>query len=187
MNHGLTVENIKLVVEYQAESCFKYFGERVSNARRIGDSDPSKTVLAETYKLLGNSAYGKTLTNIMKHRNIKYVRAEDVSKLVNDPRFNSMVELEDGMVEVNMNKQVAFWDLPLQIGFLVYQYTKLRMLEFHYDFLYKYVDRKDYQLLEMDTDSLYLAPSKETLEDVVRPNMRQQFADEWDDWFPAEA
>ncbi|GFS06956.1 hypothetical protein ElyMa_002976800 [Elysia marginata] len=66
------------------------------------------------------------------------------------------------------------------------------MLEFHYDFLGKYIDRKDYryQLFEIDTDSLYilyLALSKETPEDVVRPNIRKQFANEWDGWFPAEA
>ena len=37
-----------------------------------------------------------------------------------------------------------------------YQYAKLRMLQFHYDCVDKYVDRADYELCEMDTDSLYL-------------------------------
>lgn len=38
------------------------------------------------------------------------------------------------------------------LGFFVYGYAKLRMLEF-YDFLWNYYDTKDFELLEMDTGS----------------------------------
>nr|KAG5691467.1 hypothetical protein BaRGS_017310 [Batillaria attramentaria] len=51
--------NITLILEYQPKTCFKTFGEAVSEARRQGDQDPSKAILAETFKLLGNSAYVK--------------------------------------------------------------------------------------------------------------------------------
>lgn len=37
------------------------------------------------------------------------------------------------------------------------------MLEFYYDFLEKFVEREDFQLFEMDADSLYLALNKPTL------------------------
>ena len=36
----------------------------------------------------------------------------------------------------------------------------------------------------MDTDSAYMALSASTLEDVVRPEMRRQFYDEYGNWFP---
>ena len=48
-------------------------------------------------------------------------------------------------------------DLPLQIGVAVYHLAKLRMLEFYYDFIDKYIDISDFELLEMDTDSNYFA------------------------------
>jgi hypothetical protein len=35
----------------------------VSDARRAEDVDDSKKIIAETMKLFGNSAYGKTVTN----------------------------------------------------------------------------------------------------------------------------
>ena len=35
----------------------------MSDARRAGDVDTSKELIAETMKLFGNSAYGKTVTN----------------------------------------------------------------------------------------------------------------------------
>ena len=34
-----------------------------------------------------------------------------------------------------MNKSVVKYTLPLHIGFFVYQYAKLRMLQFYYDFV----------------------------------------------------
>jgi len=48
-------------------------------------------------------------------------------------------------------------NLPIQIEFFVYQYAKLRMFQFYYDFLDKYLDHSDYQYCEMDTDSAYIA------------------------------
>ena len=33
----------------------------MANARRTGESDPSKAIFADMYKLLGNSPYGKFL------------------------------------------------------------------------------------------------------------------------------
>ena len=47
-------------------------------------------------------------------------------------------------------------DIPKQLGFFVLQYAKLRMLEFYYDCLDYYMNRDDYELCQMDTDSIYL-------------------------------
>ncbi len=61
-----------------------------------------------------------------------------------------------------MNKSVVKYTLPLHIGFFVYQYTKLRMLQFYYDFVGIYVERPLFQYCEMDTDSAYIALADET-------------------------
>ena len=60
MEHGLKVTQIHQVVEYTPANCFQKFGEQVSEARRAGDADPNKTIIAETNRLDGNSSYGKT-------------------------------------------------------------------------------------------------------------------------------
>ena len=77
-----------------------------------------------------------------------------------------------------MSEKKINWALSLQIGYLVYQYTKLRILQFYYDFLDKFVSREDFQLLEMDTDSLYMALSHERFEDV-RPHLCEHFYKEY--------
>jgi len=40
------------VVEFTPEPCFKPFGDAVSDARRAGDADPRKAIIADTMKLL---------------------------------------------------------------------------------------------------------------------------------------
>ena len=39
----------------------------------------------------------------------------------------------ENVFEVEMTKSKVIWNLPLQIGFFVYQYAKLKMLQFHFD------------------------------------------------------
>ena len=63
---------------------------------------------------------------------------------------------EEIWFEMEMAKKVIKYNLPQQIAFAVYQYAKLRMLEFYYDFLDKYLDRKDFQLMETDTGKVHL-------------------------------
>ena len=49
------------------------------------------------------------------------------------------------------------------------------MLEFYYDFLDHFVDRRSFELLQMDTDSLYIGIAGKNLDDVVRPEFREEF------------
>ena len=50
----------------------------------------------------------------------------------------------------------------------IYQLAKLRMLEFYYDFLDRYIDRRNFELIQIDTDSNYPAIFAECLEDIIR-------------------
>ena len=66
-------------------------------------------------------------------------------------------------------------NLPTQIGFFVYQYAKLRMLQFYFDFMAKYLDRSDFQYCEMDTNSAYIAIAGQSVERLVKPELRGEF------------
>jgi hypothetical protein len=187
LTHGLQVTNIYQVIEYQPVTCFRKFGDTVSEARRQGDKNDVFAITSETMKLLGNAAYGKTLTNKSKHADMSYCRGAETTLFINTPLFKKMTQLgDDDLFEVESLKKKTLWDLPLQIGFFVYQYAKLRMLEFYYDFIDRYVARTDFQLCEMDTDSLYLALSTHNLADAVRPQLRHEFYKVYDRWFPSE-
>ena len=137
--HGLVVDHVYQVVEYEPKPCFRNFGESVSTARRNGDVDPEKAIIGDTMKLLGNSAYGKTVTNVDRHRDVKYCTEGGTSLLVGNKRFRQLDVVAEDAYEVTSSKARVTYDLPLHIGFFVYQYAKLRMLEFYYDFVDRYV------------------------------------------------
>ena len=133
--HGLVVDHVYQVVEYEPKPCFRNFGESVSTARRNGDVDPEKAIIGDTMKLLGNSAYGKTVTNVDKHRDVRYCTEVGTSLLVGNKRFRQLDVVTDDAYEITSSKARVTYDLPHHIGFFVYQYAKLRMLEFYYDFV----------------------------------------------------
>ena len=184
--HGLVVDRVYQVVDYEPNPCFQRFGESVSAARRAGDADPEKAIIADTMKLLGNSGYGKTVTNVDRHRDIKYCTEVGTSSHINNERFRQLDVVTEDAYEVTSNKARVTYDLPLHIGFFVYQYAKLRMLQFYYDFIDRYVERPLYQYCEMDTDSAYIALAGDSIDDLVAPEHREHYFRNRSQWLPAE-
>ena len=184
--HGLVVDRVYQIVDYEPNPCFQRFGESVSTARRNGDADPEKATIADTMKLLGNSGYGKTVTNVDRHRDIKYCTEVGTSSHINNKRFRQLDVVTEDAYEVTSNKAHVTYDLPLHIGFFVYQYAKLRMLQFYYDFIDRYVERPLYQYCEMDTDSAYIALAGDSIDDLVAPEHREHYFKHRSEWLPAE-
>ncbi|MCG7866661.1 MAG: hypothetical protein JAY74_09850, partial [Candidatus Thiodiazotropha taylori] len=201
LKHGLVVTKIYQVVEFQQQRCFREFVKEVSDARRQGDADPDTGIIADTNKVIGNSGYGSLIMDKSKHSDVKYVQGENETCLkINDPLFRNLecLDQEEQYYEVEMAKRKIRLDLPIQLGYFILQYAKLRMLEFYYDFMDSYVDRSDFEYCEMDTDSAYMAISGSRLEDIIKPEMKAEYdrglrgyctdidieADNQHHWFP---
>ena len=75
------------------------------------------------------------MTDQARHMDVKFPERHQVAKLVNQARFPQISEMPDDVFEVYMAKKILIFNLPCQLGFFVYCYAKLRMLEFYYDFL----------------------------------------------------
>jgi len=178
LEHGMQVTKIHQVVEFLDQACFRNFVRLVSDARRAGDAKPETAIIADTMKVIGNSGYGSLIMDKTKHREIKYVQGESETCLqVNDPRFRKLecLESEEQYYEIEMAKKKIKLDLPIQLGYFILQYAKLRMLEFYYDFMDVYVGRQDFEYCEMDTDSAYMAITANSFDDVIKPNMRADY------------
>lgn len=65
-------------------------------------------------------------------------------------------------------------NVPVVIGFSMLQLAKLRMLQFYYNCIDKYIDRKKVQYLEMDTNSAFMALGG-ALQTIIRPELRTEF------------
>jgi hypothetical protein len=108
----LKVTQIHQVVEYTPATCFQKFGEQVSEARRAGDADPNKNIIAETNKLDGNSSYGKTVTNNERHTDVIYCKDRYVHQYLVDSFFRKCNQLNEDTFEVEMSKKTITLDLP---------------------------------------------------------------------------
>ena len=131
---------------------------------------------------VGNSGYGKTITNQLKHRNVEYCSDAEASRKVNTHLFRKLENITEDTYEVESCKKTIKLNLPIQVAFFIYQYAKLHMLRFYYDFLDTYLDRADFQMCE--TDSAYNTISGDSVESLVKPELREEFQQNKCNWFP---
>ena len=182
LNQGLKLTAVYRTIDYEPREIFSWFVNEVANNRRKGDAEKDKALLAEVFKLLGNSAYGKFIEAVERHTNTIYTcDEEEVDKSLRSARFKTLEEIGPAY-KVELRKIKINIDRPFQVGIVVYQLAKLRMLQFYYEFLDFYLDRRDFELIQMDTDSMYFALSRERLEDAIRPGYETQFEEDKKRW-----
>ena len=82
--------------------------------------------------------------------------------------------MDGNIFEVVKGKRKVVQDTPVQVAIAVYSMAKLCLIEF-WLFLKDHLDDSLYCLMETDTDSLYIAISKPTIDECVR-------SDKLEDW-----
>ena len=81
--------------------------------------------------------------------------------------FKHLDYINDQLYEVELAKAEIEHREPIIVGFFILQYAKLRMLELYYNFFERFCDVNKFEVLKMDTDSLYLALSEKELYDCI--------------------
>ena len=81
----LKITKIYKFVEFFPQKCFAPLAQEIVHLRHLADTDKSKTVIALTNKLTGNSLYSASLLNKEKHGNITYHSEDTVNKAINNP------------------------------------------------------------------------------------------------------
>ena len=118
----------------------------------------TKAFLADVLKLLGNSAYGKLIKAKERQTRVIYTKDQHV---VNQAKwsawFDDLEEIGDVFKIVLKGESDDQQAIPsgrhrVSTG----QLAKPRMLQFYYDCLDHFIDRSDFKLIQMDTDSTYL-------------------------------
>ena len=91
----------------------------MSKARRGGGRNSSETILANTWKLIGNSGYLAALLRKDKFCKIFYHDQSTVDKAINSPRFVNLDVVDSDLYETKSFKKHITFDLPIQIGLFV--------------------------------------------------------------------
>ena len=166
----MLLKDVFWFLQYTPRRCFETFVQNVVDARREGDQNKESTVVAETMKLIGNSSYGyQIMDRLYEHQVRERITG---GQIFNNRFFKTINELPEQIYEVEMSKTSIEHKEPIILGFFILQYTKLTMLQLKYNFFSPFCDKNKYELIEMDTDSLYMALSEEKIDDIIRPEMR---------------
>ena len=94
-----------------------------------------------------------------------------------------MTELPDGYYEVERTKPSINLNIPIHVGVFILNYAKLRMLKFYYDCVDKYLSHEDFIYCEMDTDPVYMTMSGDSFEELIKPELREEFEKDKHNWF----
>ena len=105
-----------------------------------------------SFKLMNNSAYGKTMEILRKRINVRLVNnAKDYLKYVSKPTFIYQELLNENFAAIHEIKPILVLNKPIYVGFTVLELSKYLM----YDFLYTFIKKEfDADILFTDTDSL---------------------------------
>lgn len=157
LEHGVKID-IHYLVYGKKNACYKDFVKRTADDRRAADKTDD-VVKEQKSKLISCSCYGGDLMNVDAFTNT-YLSSDmkRINKTTNSPFFQSLDAFEspDGntVYLANSRKTKVKQFVPIHVAKAILDISKLRMLSFVYDFLYKYFDREEMQFGLMDTDSL---------------------------------
>ena len=120
--------------------------------RKVAKDDFEK----DLFKLMNNAAFGKTMENIRKHRDIKLVTTDKKrSKLVSEPNYHTMNYISEDLSITEMNKTKVKMNKPIYLGLSILDISKILMYEFWHNYM-KLKYGNDVKLRYMDTDSFIM-------------------------------
>ena len=110
--YRLKLTAVYRTIDYKPRKIFEWFVKEVADNRRKGDADKENALLAEVFKLLGNSAYGKFIEGVERQKRTLYTRDEDeVDKHLHSAWFDDLEEIGDAY-KIEMRKSKIIIDRP---------------------------------------------------------------------------
>ena len=188
LNKGFMVDKVYTFIRYNKEPIFWDFANAITEMGIKGDKDKHSEMPPFMAKLIGNSAFGLTITNKDKHRKVLLQRYnstnEDGSPLAGSDyravveslfNFIKYKQITPQLLEVERRHNKIMYNQLRYIAKTIFDQAKLSVLKFYYDFLKAFLMPDCFCLLETDTDSIYIAVKYEKFEDNVDPEKRDLY------------
>ena len=143
---------MKKVIKFIQEAWLKPYIDTNTKLRKEDKSEFEK----DFFKLMDNSVFGRTMENVRKHRDIKFVTTEEKRiKLVSEPNYHRTKQFSENLLAIEMKKTKVKMNKPVYIGMSILDISKTLLHELWYDYVKpKYEDKA--KLCYMDTDSFII-------------------------------
>ena len=152
LNHGLILKKVHAVISFNHVAWLKPYIVLNTKLRTQAKNDFEK----DYFKLKNNCAFGKTMENIRKHRDIKLVNNDKKRKvLASEPNYHATKHISEDLLIMEMKKRELYMNKPIYLGQAILDISKTLMYEFWYDYIKpKYAN--NVELCYMDTDSFVM-------------------------------
>ena len=135
LNQGLKLEKVNSVISFSQSAWLKQYIDRNTEFRMKANNDFEK----DCFKLLNNSFYGKTMENVRKHRDIRFVNnGNRKSKIASEPNYNGTKYISKDFLIMELKIRDVYMNKPLYLGQALSDYSKMLMYEFWYDYLHRH-------------------------------------------------
>ena len=155
LNYESILQELPRVIQFNQEAWLKPYTDMNTKLRKESKIGFEK----DFFKLMNNVAFGKTMENVRKHRDIKLVTTDKRrDQLVSEPNYYTTKYFSENLMAIEMKKKLKMIKL-IYLSISIRDISKTLLYEFWYDFIkpkYQYKTKLSY----MDTDSfvIYIKP-----------------------------
>ena len=149
LNHRLVLKILHKVIKFNHNFMAKIIHR---NEHRVQKKKVKSKSEKDFFTLMNNSDFGKTMENIRKHRDIKFVTTEKRRNyLVFKPNYHSKKFFTQSFLATKMKKTQIFMNKPAYLSVSILELSKTVIYKFWYDYIkLKYKEKA--RLYYMDTD-----------------------------------
>ena len=132
LNHGLILKSNSKVIRFNQEAWLKEYIDMNTELRKQAKNDFEK----DFFKLINNTVFGKTMENVWKHRDIKFVTTNKRrNQLVSEPNYHTTKYFSEDLLAIEMKKIKVKMNKPVYLGMSILEINKTLMYEFWYDYI----------------------------------------------------
>ena len=101
LNHGLILKQVHRVIQFNQKAWLKPYIDMNTELRKEAKNDFEK----DFFKLMNNAAFGKTMENVRKHRDIKLVTTDKRrNQLASEPNYHTTKYFSENLIAIDMKK-----------------------------------------------------------------------------------
>ena len=164
---GMKLTKVHKVLTYQQKAWLEPYIDFNTKNRTIAKQN-GNNFLADFYKLMNNSVFGKTMENVRNRTNLTLMLdhpdvADEPGKMsthrkllrrLADPNLDSVTIFNENMVAVSQTRREVVMNKPIYCGQTILDISKTLMYDFHYNVMMAHYGHDKCKLLFTDTDSL---------------------------------
>ena len=127
LNHGLILQEVHRVIQFNQEAWLKPYIDMNTELRKKAKNNFEK----DFFKLMNNAAFGKTMENVRKHRDIKLVTTDKRrNQLVSERNYHTTKWFSEKLLAIEMKKTKLKMNKSVYLGLSILEISKILMYEF---------------------------------------------------------